>query len=1371
MVLMAVGLATRVEAQGCTTPPANVITWLPADGTPDNLGEGPAATLAGDAGYAAGRVSQAFTFDGSGDSVNVPRVPILDPGGQVTLEFWVFVDPTNPMTGCQGLVATDYYATEFCGDQAYFYVNTGSGFRHSSSIAIPKGEWHHVAGTYDGTQELFYLDGVPVLTPTAVTGTILPMLPASFLSIGSQDGRTNCDFCVGTRYFKGMIDEPAVYSRALSASEIQAIVAAGAAGKCKVITDEITVGSAEGPPGTIVHVPVYIRDRSTTVLGMDQAADHHIQGFLVKVAYSPAAAVVAASTTFSLAGIVASLEPLLSQTTRFENTIAHTALFDAATAPVPFTLDAAAPGDQVLTLNLALAPGAASGTVISLTVETGVTALSDQGGEVGETVGAGTLSVFGGAATAFLPPAAELVATAESSSTIRLEWLDQAAETGYRIERSFDLSTWSTLGTVGASVSQFTDATMPPGTLGLYRVVALYGATAAAPSNAAHAVTWPAAPARICQTQLAQPFPPSSVSGPSIAFNGTHWGMVWSENATGARPEIYFRLLDRTTLAPVAPAIRLTQTDAPSGQPSIAWNGSSFGVVWNEGGRLSDGGRASRLFFAKLDANGNKLRGDVRVNLPGQGSSILGGTERFPLVWDGAGWGVFSVDPVLSRVSGDWQYMRLDADGNLLAGPTHVQTSPEQDLYFHPAWNGSAYGMSWLQYSTTTARVLFQRMQVDGTMLGTPVELGSWPTAYSPEGNDVVWDGAGWVATWSVTSDTESVVFIQRLAADGTPQGTPSRLTDTVAPDEEVYDDMPQLYRKPDGGFVVYVRSWVYEPSQRQEIGRLEADAALNRVGSRVLISPQDNLNSVDHRVACDGATCAVVWSDPRTGKAEVTGALVDGAGVVTLAPTDLTAGHSSTSVVPAAVAPLGGGWAALWRSNESGANRIHARFYDATGAVVAEKTPLSSRMTNTLPSALGLGSTLAIAFRDGSNKNVFALFDAAGNDDGGEHEISPGSGSVPALAFSGEVFAMVWGQASQVRLQAFTPDGTLIGQQVVVFGGSAGSGYPTPALAWTGAGWLVTWRAMSGSNLYAAVVAPDGSLTVPPTALTGNGRARGTPLLAPAGDSVAVAWTESVEDGLYTDLRFARLGRNAEVLVAPTPILPSADAEALLSLQWRGDRFALLYSPSLGGLLEVEAMPDGSTPNPPRLVSKERATVAYAAWDGRTEGMLYTGMLFQTTACLDDETPPPCPELTAGVDGTAVNLSWPLPTDPESPVLSTFLYRDGGLLAELYPTTTSFEDTGWLDGHFHSYQVRPMNASYRESTGCTIWSMSRVHGDENGDGTLTVLDIFYLINHLFAGGPPPRGVGDCHGDGQPVNVSDVFYLINYLLAGGPAPV
>jgi hypothetical protein len=43
------------------------------------------------------------------------------------------------------------------------------------------------------------------------------------------------------------------------------------------------------------------------------------------------------------------------------------------------------------------------------------------------------------------------------------------------------------------------------------------------------------------------------------------------------------------------------------------------------------------------------------------------------------------------------------------------------------------------------------------------------------------------------------------------------------------------------------------------------------------------------------------------------------------------------------------------------------------------------------------------------------------------------------------------------------------------------------------------------------------------------------------------------------------------------------------------------------------------------------------------------------------------------------------------------------------------------------------------------------------------------LINALYASGPPPLAGGDANADGL-IDVMDIFYLINFLFAGGPAP-
>ncbi len=61
--------------------------------------------------------------------------------------------------------------------------------------------------------------------------------------------------------------------------------------------------------------------------------------------------------------------------------------------------------------------------------------------------------------------------------------------------------------------------------------------------------------------------------------------------------------------------------------------------------------------------------------------------------------------------------------------------------------------------------------------------------------------------------------------------------------------------------------------------------------------------------------------------------------------------------------------------------------------------------------------------------------------------------------------------------------------------------------------------------------------------------------------------------------------------------------------------------------------------------------------------------------------------------------------------------------------------------------------------------------GDVNGDLAVNILDIVYLIDYKFKGGPAPEIMesADVNNDGS-VNILDIVYLIDYKFKGGPEP-
>jgi hypothetical protein len=66
------------------------------------------------------------------------------------------------------------------------------------------------------------------------------------------------------------------------------------------------------------------------------------------------------------------------------------------------------------------------------------------------------------------------------------------------------------------------------------------------------------------------------------------------------------------------------------------------------------------------------------------------------------------------------------------------------------------------------------------------------------------------------------------------------------------------------------------------------------------------------------------------------------------------------------------------------------------------------------------------------------------------------------------------------------------------------------------------------------------------------------------------------------------------------------------------------------------------------------------------------------------------------------------------------------------------------------------------------------VCGDANGDGSVNIGDVVYLVTYLYKNGSPPQcdplaECGDVNLD-DVINIGDVLYLVNYLYRSGPPP-
>src|SRR5260221_3399815 len=97
-----------------------------------------------------------------------------------------------------------------------------------STNAFPAGAFYHVAGTYDGATLRLYVNGT-LEASRSVVKTIAYTTSIPWVIGANNPVARGIGF---PRTWNGVIDEVEIFNRALSSSEIAALYAAGAAGKC-----------------------------------------------------------------------------------------------------------------------------------------------------------------------------------------------------------------------------------------------------------------------------------------------------------------------------------------------------------------------------------------------------------------------------------------------------------------------------------------------------------------------------------------------------------------------------------------------------------------------------------------------------------------------------------------------------------------------------------------------------------------------------------------------------------------------------------------------------------------------------------------------------------------------------------------------------------------------------------------------------------------------------------------------------------------------------------------------------------------------------------------------------------------------------------
>jgi hypothetical protein len=263
------------------TAPSGLVSWWRAENDANDAIGVNNGTIVNGVTYGLGEVGRAFHFDGNSSYVRIPAAPSLGFGDELTIELWYRAEGVDN----EGLIARrnnesgplnyEVAVTPGVHIDAFFNDPSVSGdtdqpgtmFELSRAAPAPStATFHHLAVSYHqataSTVELkTYLDGQLVRTRSFTASLANAVNSGAAVTIGTEAEYGG--------WFRGTIDDVALYSRVLSDAEIQSIYNAGRGGKCVAPRITTQPGSQTVGGGASATLSVAVSSTACTPLNYE----------------------------------------------------------------------------------------------------------------------------------------------------------------------------------------------------------------------------------------------------------------------------------------------------------------------------------------------------------------------------------------------------------------------------------------------------------------------------------------------------------------------------------------------------------------------------------------------------------------------------------------------------------------------------------------------------------------------------------------------------------------------------------------------------------------------------------------------------------------------------------------------------------------------------------------------------------------------------------------------------------------------------------------------------------------------------------------------------------------------------------------------
>jgi cysteine-rich repeat protein len=228
-----------ISGDGCSSTcmsecPDGMVSYWQGEGNADDAFGNNDGQAQGGLEYTSGKVGSAFSFDGSTGYVKVLESDSLKISGPYTYAMWVYPvtwggadqqpgvfsqGDNDPGYSGIGFHADTYYGRDYMtvvGD--YDASGDWDNWIQTEGYMLPFNQWSFVTITNDGTNFIFYVNGTEIGRDDSAA--FVDWNSANWLEKNLYFGKIRAGQGTYDTYFNGMIDEFAVFNKALSSTEV-----------------------------------------------------------------------------------------------------------------------------------------------------------------------------------------------------------------------------------------------------------------------------------------------------------------------------------------------------------------------------------------------------------------------------------------------------------------------------------------------------------------------------------------------------------------------------------------------------------------------------------------------------------------------------------------------------------------------------------------------------------------------------------------------------------------------------------------------------------------------------------------------------------------------------------------------------------------------------------------------------------------------------------------------------------------------------------------------------------------------------------------------------------------------------------------------